>query len=76
LKGKKLASLFPLQERQPLQLQEYFRQWKSDPYIIDRAPPTLFFAIIGQAKADLLLEAEDESRILLRKLRQWAFNRN
>ena len=76
LKGKKLADLFPLNERQPQQLQQYFQQWKNDPHIIDRAPPTLVFAIMGQAKADLLIEAADESKILTHQLRQWAFNRN
>ena len=76
LKGKKLMTLFPLLERQPTQLQQYFQRWKNDPHIIDRAPPTLVFAIMGQAKADLLLEAADESRILRHQLREWAFNRN
>jgi hypothetical protein len=76
LKGKRLADLFPLQERQPHQLQQYFQAWKANPYIIDRAPPTLIFAILGQAKSDLLLEAADESKILTKLLRLWAFNRN
>ena len=76
LKGKNLASVFPLQERQPIQLQQYFEKWKNDSHSIDRAPPTLFFAVMGQAKSDLKLNAAAESRIITKQLRKWAFNRN
>lgn len=75
LKGKRLKELFPLEERQPAKLQNFYQQWKKQPELIERAPPTLVFAVMGQAKSDLVLQAEDESRILTQQLRNWAFKR-
>jgi hypothetical protein len=38
--------------------------------------PTLVFAMLGQAKADLTIDAEVESAVLTRQLKRWAFKRN
>ena len=75
LKGKRLGELFPVDERQPHVLQQLYQQWKNFPRLIERAPPTLVFAIMGQAKSDMNIDAGDESRILSQQLRNWAFNR-
>jgi hypothetical protein len=32
--------------------------------------------MLGQAKFDLVLDAAEESNVLTRQLRQWAFSRN
>ena len=75
LKGKKLGELFPVEARQPHVLQQLYQQWKDYPRLIERAPPTLVFAIMGQAKSDNKIDAGDESSILSQQLRNWAFNR-
>lgn len=75
LKGKPLHAIFPLADRQPAKLQALFSGWQKDPLLIERAPPTLVFAVMGQAKSDLALQADEESRILTQQLRNWAFNR-
>ena len=75
LQGNKLIDLFPVEERQPAVLQRLFRQWKQDPLLIPQAAPTLVFAVLGQAKSDLLIDAEEESRILTQQLRNWAYHR-
>lgn len=76
LKGKTIAAIFPAQQRQPQQLQQIFRQWKAMPNLIERAPPTLVFAVLGQAKFDLTINARQENNLLTQQLRQWAYNRN
>jgi hypothetical protein len=76
LKGKRLVELFPLNQRQPPQLQQLFRLWSANTSLIGRAPPTLVFAVLGQAKSDMAIEATEESRLLTQQLRNWAYNRN
>jgi hypothetical protein len=76
LKGKQLCEIFPVKARQPAQLQQFYQRWKQTPELIERALPTLVFAVMGQAKSDLVLQADEESRILSQQLRNWAFKRN
>ncbi len=76
LKGKTIAEIFPAKLRQPLQLQQVFQQWKARPQLILRAPPTLLFAVAGQAKYDLAINAKEENSLLTQQLRNWAYNRN
>lgn len=76
LKGKKLVDIFPVRERQPTQLRQLYQQWNNMPQLIDRAPPTLAFAVIGQAKADLAIDADRENKLLTQQLRNWAFKRD
>jgi hypothetical protein len=76
LKGKSIADIFPAAGRQPQHLQQIFRQWKASPGLIERAPPTMVFAVLGQAKFDLAINAREENNVLTQQLRHWAYNRN
>lgn len=76
LKGKKLVDIFPLAERQPRQLQQLYLRWKQDKSLMDKAPPTLVFAVLGQAKSDMVIQATEEAALLGQQLRNWAYNRN
>ena len=76
MKGKKLFELFPLQERQPANLQTLYQAWKTKKLSLYTIPPSLVFAIMGQAKSDLVIDAVRENDILTRLLRYWAFSRN
>lgn len=75
LKGKQLAQIFPYAERQPVQLQTLFQQWKIDTNLMERASPTMVFAVLGQAKFDQTINAVEENKILTQQLRNWAYNR-
>lgn len=74
--GKKLFELFPLAERQPRSLQQLYQLWKARKISLYTMPPTLVFAVLGQAKADLAINAKEENNSLTRILRYWAFSRN
>jgi hypothetical protein len=72
LYGAALGQVVATEDRQPARLRAYFSQWQDNPTQIDRVPPSLVFAIIGQAKADGNLGPEAESSLLGRLLTQWA----
>jgi hypothetical protein len=72
LQGRPIKSLFPLQQRQPAQLMELFRQWNGDIGVMARQPPSLVFAVVGQARAVERLTPERESQLLSTLLRVWA----
>ena len=76
MNGKKLIELFPITERQPVHLKQIYQLWKTNKISFNGMPPTLVFAVLGQAKADLLIDAKTESAALTRLLRRWAFDRN
>ncbi len=76
MKGKKLYELFPLAERQPENLKQLFQLWKTKKINLHVMEPTLVFAVFGQAKFNLAIDADNESKVLTRQLRQWAFTRN
>jgi hypothetical protein len=76
MKGKKLFELFPLAERQPGNLKHLFQLWKAKKINLHVMKPTLVFALLGQAKFNLAIDAHNESKVLMRQLRQWAFTRN
>jgi hypothetical protein len=73
--GKKLFELFPLRERQPQSLQQLYQLWKARRISLYTMPPTLAFAVLGQAKYDLVIDAAEENNSLTRLLRYWAFSR-
>lgn len=75
LRGKRLGDIFPIAERQPARLQQLYEQWKRQPGLMERGAPSLVFAVIGQAKADGAMTAEDESQMLTRILTRWALER-
>jgi hypothetical protein len=72
LGGVTLAAALETDNRQPAQLSAYFEQWQASPKHRKRAPPSLVFAVIGQARADGKISPEDESRSLRAMLKHWA----
>jgi hypothetical protein len=76
MKEKKLFELFPLIERKPENLKQIYQLWKAKKINLSSMPPTLVFAVLGQAKFDLVIDAAEESNVLTRQLRLWAFKRN
>jgi hypothetical protein len=72
LRGRTLREVLDLDNRQPAQLLARFETWRTAPKWMYRAPPTLVFAVLGQAKADGRLSPEDESELLVRLLTHWA----
>jgi hypothetical protein len=72
LRGKSLKEVMPLAERQPARLAAYYQMWKGSPERMRETPPSLAFAVIGQAKADGKISPEAESRLLTDLLSYWA----
>ena len=72
LRGRTLAEVLETGERQPARLSALFRSWRSAPWRMYQARPSLVFAVIGQARADGKLSPEQESAILARLLTHWA----
>jgi hypothetical protein len=72
LRGKSLKEVMPLSERHPSRLAVYYQAWSRSPTQMRAAPPTLVFAVIGQAKADGKISPEAESDTLSGLLTYWA----
>ena len=72
LRGRSLVDVLDVQNRQPRRLQALYRAWSREPSKIYPAPPTLAFAVIGQARADGQMSPEGESTILGKLLTYWA----
>jgi hypothetical protein len=72
LRGKSLGEVMETEQRQPARLSNYWRSWRNSPAKLRNVPPTLAFAVIGQAKADGEIEPEQESRLLAQLLTHWA----
>jgi hypothetical protein len=75
LRGRRVREAFPVAERQPTRLRALFDEWQQQPSAREKSPPTLVFAVIGQAKADGRLTAEQEYELLTHLLTRWALNR-
>jgi hypothetical protein len=60
------------EQRTPARLTALFRAWSGTPQQMYRAPPSLVFAVLGQAKTDGELSPEDESDLLAKLLTFWA----
>jgi hypothetical protein len=75
MKGKKLSELFFAQQRNPANLQALYRSWMSGKTNLNELAPTLVFAALGQAKADMAIEATNECTVLIRQLKYWAYTR-
>jgi hypothetical protein len=73
LSGRSLLEILPLADRQPQRLRALYSQWRRREDGMAAARPTLALAVIGQAKFDGRLSAEDESRLIGRLLRYWAY---
>ncbi len=76
LRGRTLASLFPIASRQPDQLRRCYRRWQRHPRQMGLAAPSLVFAVLGQAHGDGKLTARRESYLLSQQLTQWALARS
>ena len=72
LRGRSLVEALEVQNRQPAKLGTLYRAWSREPFRMYRAPPTLVFAVIGQARADGRMSPEQESAILAKLLTHWA----
>ncbi|MBC7772444.1 MAG: hypothetical protein H7210_08115 [Pyrinomonadaceae bacterium] len=74
MRGETLESALPLDERTPAQLRDLHEQWKRDPGLLARLRPTVAMAMVGQAKAGGKMGAREESRVIGRLLRFWAYS--
>ena len=72
LRGEKLGSALASADRAPGRLRDLYRTWQADPHLKTKVPPSLAFAVTGQARADGALTPERESRLLSEILTYWA----
>lgn len=72
LQGRSLRESFPTRQRRPGRLLELYDVWGDDLGALARQPPSLVFAVIGQARAAGRLTPERESRLLSALLEAWA----
>jgi hypothetical protein len=72
LRGRSLREAMDIEQRTPARLAALFEAWNKAPRQMYRAPPSLVFAVLGQAKADGGLSPEDESDLLAKLLTFWA----
>jgi hypothetical protein len=72
LRGESLKEVMAVEERQPNRLVAYYHEWSKSPALMRTAPPSLVFAVIGQAKADGTISPEKESSVLANLLTYWA----
>ncbi len=72
LRGRSLVEVMGVEERRPARLQVLFSGWRRNPARMFRAPPSLVFAVIGQARADGRLDPTEESSVLGKLLTHWA----
>lgn len=75
LKGLAVADIFPTAGRWPEELRAHYDAWQQHPLLREQCPPSLVFAVVGQAKADGRISTSDEVLILSRMLERWALNR-
>ena len=72
LRGKTLAEVMAVERQQPARLASLYQQWRQAPREMRNAPPTLAFAVIGQARADGTISPEEEGNVLAGLLTHWA----
>jgi hypothetical protein len=72
LRDRSLLEAMNIEQRTPRRLVALFGAWSKTPRQMYRAPPSLVFAVLGQAKADDNLSPEDESDLLAKLLTFWA----
>ncbi len=75
LHGRSLAEALDVDARQPARLSALFKTWHGASRRMRAAAPALVCAVVGQAKIDGKLSAEQESKLLARLLTQWAMRR-
>jgi hypothetical protein len=72
LRGRALGEVLSNPELQPRALLDRFSAWEADPGEMVHTPPTVAFAVLGQARASGRLSPEREGRILRRLINSWA----
>ncbi|MCK6589737.1 MAG: hypothetical protein L6Q76_19370, partial [Polyangiaceae bacterium] len=72
LGGASLGEVLASPDREPARLAWLFQTFRASPGAMRETAPSLVFAAVGQAKADGLLGAEGESRLLSNLLKYWA----
>jgi hypothetical protein len=72
LRGASLLEAMSVEDRQPARLAVYYRSWRTSPGRMRAMPPSLAFAVIGQARADGQMSPEEESSTLANLLTHWA----
>jgi hypothetical protein len=72
LRGWSLGEVLRNPELLPEALLRRFLDWEADPGQMDLAPPTVAFAVLGQARASGRLSPERESQLLRRLIASWA----
>jgi hypothetical protein len=72
LRGRSLKEVLGSAERLPANLIALFQEWQQNPRKRRSAPPSLAFAVFGQARAAGLIGPEHESHLLGQALTYWA----
>ena len=72
LLGRTLGEALTSADRRPESLVKHYQRWRASPAAIRATPPTLAFAIIGQAKMNGQISPEAESRLIGDLLTYWA----
>jgi hypothetical protein len=72
LRGWSMGEVFRNPELHPLALLRRFEWWRAQPSRMMGEPPTVAFAVLGQARASGRLSPERESRLLRRLIASWA----
>ncbi len=75
LRGSSLGEAMELQARQPARLTAYYENWRIAPARMYAAPPSLVFAVLGQARAENKISPEGESDLLAKLLTHWALQK-
>jgi len=72
LRGRSLADVLAQPDRAPSRLIGRYRGWEADPAAMHSTPPTLAFAVLGQARASGLITPERENTLLRGLITEWA----
>lgn len=72
LRGESLAEALRPRDREPARLRALWARWRGRFDLLRDNPPTLAFAVVGQARADGTLGPEAEARLLADLLTFWA----
>lgn len=70
--GATLAEIFAVHDRAPARLRQLWAAHRSDHTSLAGLPPTVAFAVVGQARYDGAISAQQEVSLLRRLLRYWA----
>ncbi|HEX9173646.1 MAG TPA: hypothetical protein VF861_13380 [Telluria sp.] len=72
LRGRSVPEALETDRRQPAQLAALYRAWSASPDQMYIAAPSLVFAVLGQARSDGHVSAEEENVVLAKLLTHWA----